>query len=206
VRDHAFVTAADLSGPVMPILDVTARTNALFVDDGIAAVLADISYGGETQTLTFTKPGQEHHARFRWNATVRDTYSYQPSIQFAALGDRITLPAKQSGAHHLMIGLSDVGRLIIDVSALGVDWTDLSEIVVTIQSGGDGVPVTNESVRLTPAVRGTRYQRRAPGSFARGWCYAVEYVFSSGRRVHRDTAPGLGHRLEIDDPYSTWLD
>jgi hypothetical protein len=204
-RDHDFVAEADLSAPIMPILDITARTNAAFTDDGIAAVLADISYGGATQTLMFTEPDQEMHARFRWTAAQRDSYSYRASIQFAASANRITLPAKQSDAHQLTIGLDDVGRLTVDISALAVDWTDLQEVVATIQSGGDHIPQTTEPVRLTSEQRGVRYQRRAPGSFADGWSYALDYVFTSGRRIHHDMAPGFGHQLEIDDPYPRYL-
>ncbi|MFG1935165.1 hypothetical protein ACGFK1_31640 [Mycobacterium sp. NPDC048908] len=204
-RDHGFVSEADLSAPIMPILDLTVRTNAAFAEDGIAAVLVDISYAGETQTLTFTTSEEELHARFRWTAAHRDTYSYRATIQFAASANRITLPARQSDAHQLTISLDDVGRLTVDVSALAVDWTDLDEIVVTIFSGGGQIPATSEPVRLTGEQRGARYQRLAPGSFADGWSYALDYVFQRGNRIHRGPVPGFGHQLEIDDPYPRYL-
>jgi len=205
VRDHDCVSEADLSAPIMPILDLTVRTNAAFTEDGIAAVLVDISYAGQTQTLTFTARDQELHARFRWTAAHRDSYSYRTSIQFAASANRITLPAKQSDAHQLTINLDDVGRLTVDISALAIDWTDLDEVVATISSGGDQIPSASEPVRLTGQQRGARYQRHAPGSFAGGWSYTLDYVFTRGNRIHRDQVPGFGHQLEIDDPYPQYL-
>jgi hypothetical protein len=200
-RDHDFVTEVDLGNPIFPILDITTRTNALFAEDNIDAVLVDISYAGDTHTFTFTDADQEMHARFHWKPAQRDTYSYSTSVQFVAAAQRLILPPKQSNAHQLTVNLDDIGRLTVDVSALAVDWSDLAEIVVTVESGGVQIPLTSEPIQLTPDIRGARYERRAPGSFDGGWRYSVDYVFNDGRRIHHDPAPGFGHQIIIDDPY-----
>ncbi len=201
VRDHDFVTELDLGDPLFKILDVAVRVNALFVDDGIAAVTIHLSYGGQTTTLDFTEPAQELHARYRWDDALRDTYSYRTVVHFTASAQPLELPAQQGEGRDLTVNLDDVGRLIVDISTLDVDWTDLAQVVVTIDSGDGPIPRTSESVRLTPDIRGARYVRRAPGTFDGAWRYSVDYVFSDGRRIHHDPVPGFGHQIAVADPY-----
>lgn len=201
VRDHDFVTELDLGDPLFKILDVALRVNALFVADDIAAVTVHLSYGGQTTTFDFTEPGQQMHARYHWDDALGGAYSYRTVVHFKATTQPLELPARQSDSRELTVNLDDVGRLTVDVSTLDVDWTDVAQAVVTIESGGGPIPPTSEPVRLTTDVRGARYERRAPGSFDGAWRYSVDYVFSDGRRIHHDPAPGFGHQIAVPDPY-----
>ncbi len=200
-RDHDFVTELDLGDPLFKILDVAVRVNALFADDGIAAVTIHLSYGGQTTTFDFTEPGQELHARYRWDDALRESYSYRTVVHFTASAQPLELPAQQADSRDLTVNLDDVGRLIVDISTLDVDWTDIAQVVVTIDSGGGPIPQTSESVRLTSDIRGARYERRAPGSFDGAWRYSIDYVFSDGRRIHHDPVGGFGHQIAVADPY-----
>lgn len=200
-RDHDFVTELDLGDPFFKILDVAVRVNALFADDDIAAVTIHLSYGGQTTSFVFTDPDQQMHARFHSDDALSGTYSYRTVVQFRAVAQPLELPPRQGDSRELTVNLDDVGRLIVDISTLDVDWTDLAQAVVTIESGGGPIPQTSEPVRLTPDVRGARYERRAPGSFDGTWQYSVDYVFSDGRRIHHDPAPGFGHQITVADPY-----
>ena len=182
-----FVRKVDLNDPFFKVLGLKARAFAKWAEDGVAFVELEVKYGkgNEIKTQSFTFTPQQNEP-MEWSPSLIDgkrEYEYRSRIGFVGREAGDWTKWEKSTARNLNVAVETPGKLDVEVSGVGLNYTDVLDAVLVhlrYEDTAHDVPMASQSILLTTDRGSGKWTRQLFAPWDKPLEYRIEYLLKSG--------------------------
>ena len=185
-----FVRKVDLNDPFFKVLGLKARAFAKWAEDGVAFVELEVKYGkgNEIKTQSFTFTPQQNEP-IEWSPSLIDgkrEYEYRSRIGFVGREAGDWTKWEKNTARNLNVAVETPGKLDVEVSGVGLNYTDVLDAVLVhlrYEDTAHDVPMASQSILLTTERGSGKWTRQLFAPWEKPLEYRIEYLLKSGTTI-----------------------
>lgn len=185
-----FVRTVDTNDPFFKTLGLKARAFAKWAEDSVAFVELEVKYGrgNEIKTKSFTFTPQQNEP-MEWSPSLiegKREYEYRSRIGFVGREAGDWTKWEKSTARNLNVAVETPGKLDVEVSGVGLNYTDVLDAVLVhlrYEDTAHDVPMASQSILLTTDRGSGKWTRQLFAPWDKPLEYRIEYLLKSGTMI-----------------------
>lgn len=200
-----YYSEVDTDDPFFRQLHVPISVNADFTDMPIHSVEVHVDYNhGNVHTIE--QPLLKSPDDVAWFKTYTDgenlNYKYWYQVNYRGMSQFFKSEEFETDDRNLVINVDDTGILVVDAKIGDLDFSEISQAIVTLRYDGGAAEGFEECFSLDRMSKEYKIRKVILEPRHNPYMYKVKYVMANGRKFESDWQKGDSKTLYINSPFS----